>query len=131
NGHRHERAFVENVRRNGILNEADLMLDSYGGRFSPRALPVVVESLPAVLRAVLRGKIGRAAIGHPHRGRFPDLRGIFDRVARRPRRLELKLYVSGYDDDPTPGVGEAAGRAADASATAPGPNARRSGRSGR
>jgi succinate dehydrogenase / fumarate reductase iron-sulfur subunit len=125
NGHRHERGFVENIRRNGILNEADLMADSYGGRLSRRFLPALAESLPVVAKAVLRGKVGREAIGHPHRRRFRDLRRLFDAVTGRPERLELNLYVSGYEDDPTPAGGETAGRAADAAAVATGPNPRR------
>jgi succinate dehydrogenase / fumarate reductase, iron-sulfur subunit len=126
NGHRHERAFVENVKRNGRINEGDLLADSYGGRFHPRFLPTLVESLPAVVTALVRGKIGREAIGHPHRKRVGDLHRLFDTVAARPERLELNLYVSGYEDEPgsTPGS-PSAGTAADASASAPGPNPRR------
>jgi succinate dehydrogenase / fumarate reductase iron-sulfur subunit len=125
NGHRHERAFVDNVRRNGLLNEADLMIDSYGGRLSPRVVPVLVESLPVVARALLRRKIGREAIGHPHRGRAREVRGIFDAVAARPERRELNLYVTGYDDDPGAVTGAGSGGGADAAPSAPGPNARR------
>jgi succinate dehydrogenase / fumarate reductase iron-sulfur subunit len=103
NGARHERAFVHNVRRNGIINEADLVADSYGGRFHPRFAPTLLESLPVIATALLRGKIGRDAIGHPHRSRFRDLPRIFDTIESRPERVELNLYVSGYeeeDDDP-------------------------------
>ena len=39
NGHRHEIAFVKNIERNGLLHEADLLPDSYGGKFHPRAVP--------------------------------------------------------------------------------------------
>ncbi len=39
NGHRHEMAFVNNIERNGLLHEADLLPDSYGGKFHPRAVP--------------------------------------------------------------------------------------------
>jgi succinate dehydrogenase / fumarate reductase iron-sulfur subunit len=98
NGRRHERGFVSNVRRNGILNEADLVADSYGGRLHPRFVPELVASLPAITKALLRGKIGREALGHPHRSRFADLPELFDEVTSRPPR-ELNLYVSGRDDD--------------------------------
>src|ERR1700749_3217837 len=37
NGYRHEHAFVHNIRKNGLLHEADLLPDSYGGKFHPRA----------------------------------------------------------------------------------------------
>ena len=43
NGHRHEKAFVKNIERNGLLHEADLLPDSYGGKFHPRAVPELVE----------------------------------------------------------------------------------------
>src|SRR5918999_318757 len=45
NGHRHEKAFVENIERNGLLHEADLLPDSYGGKFHPRAVPELVAPL--------------------------------------------------------------------------------------
>jgi succinate dehydrogenase / fumarate reductase iron-sulfur subunit len=99
NGHRHEAAFVENVRRNGILNEGDLVADSYGGRLHPRFLPTLLESLPAVTKAVLRRKIGPHAIGHPHRAIAREVAPLFDEIERRPERLELNLYVSGTEDD--------------------------------
>jgi succinate dehydrogenase / fumarate reductase iron-sulfur subunit len=124
NGHRHEHGFVENIKRNGILNESDLLADSWGGKLSPRFWRVAVQSLPPVTKALVRGKIGRDAIFHPHRKQFRDLAGLFDRIGGRKDRLELNLYVSGYEDDPSP-VRPAVGTAADASASAPGPNARR------
>ena len=46
NGYRHEHAFVKNIRRNGLLHEADLLPDSYGGKFNPRAVPELIGSLP-------------------------------------------------------------------------------------
>ncbi len=46
NGHRHEMAFVKNIEKNGLLHEADLLPDSYGGKFHPRAVPELVGSLP-------------------------------------------------------------------------------------
>ena len=46
NGYRHEHAFVNNIEKNGILHEADLLPDSYGGKFHPRAVPELARSLP-------------------------------------------------------------------------------------
>ena len=43
NGHRHEKAFVKNIEKNGLLHEADLLPDSYGGKFHPRAVPELLE----------------------------------------------------------------------------------------
>ena len=57
NGHRHEMAFVKNIEQNGLLHEADLLPDSYGGKFHPRAVPELVSSLPIILRALQRGKV--------------------------------------------------------------------------
>ena len=45
NGARHEHAFVKNIHKNGILHEADLLPDSYGGKFHPRAVPELLDSL--------------------------------------------------------------------------------------
>lgn len=128
NGHRHEAGFVANIRRNGILNEADLMADSYGGRLHPRFLPTLLQSLPVTVKGVLRRKITRSAIGHPHRKQFKDLARIFDTITGRPKRIELNLYVSGYEDEPTAPSG---GSAQDAAATASGPNPRRRGKDAR
>ena len=57
NGHRHEKAFVKNIERNGLLHEADLLPDSYGGKFHPRAVPELLDSLPVILGALRRGKV--------------------------------------------------------------------------
>jgi succinate dehydrogenase iron-sulfur subunit len=100
NGYRHEHAFVENIRRNGLLQETDLVIGSYGGR--RRALAATRDSMGVFLRALLvRRKFGvRAAVGHPHRAAFRGLDRIFDRIAARPRRVELNLYVSGSEEEP-------------------------------
>ncbi len=50
-------AFVKNIEQNGLLHEADLLPDSYGGKFHPRAVPELVSSLPIILRALQRGKV--------------------------------------------------------------------------
>src|ERR1700753_2510476 len=51
NGYRHENAFVKNIRKNGLLQEADLLADSYGGKFHPRAVPELLSGLPTALTA--------------------------------------------------------------------------------
>jgi succinate dehydrogenase / fumarate reductase iron-sulfur subunit len=102
NGYRHEHAFVNNIRRNGLLHEADLLPDSYGGKFNPRAVPELIASLPVALRGVLRGKITPAkALLHPHKA-SKELRGIFEKIESKPERYELNLYVSGTDEDDEP-----------------------------
>jgi succinate dehydrogenase / fumarate reductase, iron-sulfur subunit len=112
NGHRHEKAFVENIRKNGLLQEADLLPDSYGGKLHPRAVPELVDSLPVILTALMRRKVTPAkALRHPHRKDFKGLRGYFDRVEGRDERLELNLYITGFDDEDEP-AGEEQSQAA-------------------
>jgi succinate dehydrogenase / fumarate reductase iron-sulfur subunit len=102
NGYRHEQAFVKNIRRNGLLHEADLLPDSYGGKFHPRAVPELLSSLPVVIRGLLRRKITPIkALTHPHKA-SKDVRAIFDHVENEPTRYELNLYVSGDDKDNEP-----------------------------
>jgi succinate dehydrogenase / fumarate reductase iron-sulfur subunit len=104
NGHRHEKAFVKNIERNGLLHEADLLPDSYGGKFHPRAVPELLSSLPVILRALQRGKVtpGKALL-HPHKAP-KEVKRIFDVVEGREQRVELNLYISGYEDDESEGA---------------------------
>src|ERR687887_299372 len=99
NGHRHEKAFVENIEKNGLLHEADLLPDSYGGKFHPRAVPELISSLPVILQALRRGKVtpGKALL-HPHKAP-KEVKRIFERVHDKDDRYELNLYVVGYEDE--------------------------------
>jgi succinate dehydrogenase / fumarate reductase, iron-sulfur subunit len=100
NGYRHEHAFVKNIRRNGLLHEADLLPDSYGGKFNPRAVPELLESLPTIATAVARRKITPAkALLHQHKAP-KQVKSLFDKIDGKPERYELNLYVVGYEDDP-------------------------------
>src|SRR5436189_2845777 len=98
NGHRHEMAFIKNIRKNGLLHEADLLPDSYGGKFHPRAVPELVGSLPAITKALMRRKVTPAkALLHQHKA--PDgVKQIFETVEGRPERVELNLYLTGRDE---------------------------------
>jgi succinate dehydrogenase iron-sulfur subunit len=99
NGYRHEHAFVKNIRRNGLLHEADLLPDSYGGKFHPRAVPELIESLPVITRALLRRKVTPAkALLHQHKAP-KDVKRIYDVIESRAERIELNLYVTGYDEE--------------------------------
>jgi len=99
NGHRHEMAFIKNIRKNGLLHEADLLPDSYGGKFHPRAVPELLSSLPVVLRALKTGKVTvKKALLHEHKA-SPEIKRIFDTVENREVRLEYNLYISGNEDD--------------------------------
>ncbi len=99
NGYRHEHAFVKNIWRNGLLHEADLLPDSYGGKLHPRAVPELLSSLGIVMTALRRGKVtlGRA-LRHPHKA-SAEVKKIFDTIERRDERVEFNLYISGVDDD--------------------------------
>jgi succinate dehydrogenase / fumarate reductase iron-sulfur subunit len=106
NGHRHEIAFVKNIERNGLLHEADLVPDSYGGKFHPRAVPELIDSLPVILRALQRGKVTvPKALGHAHKAP-PEVKRIFKQVHDKTERYELNLYVTGYEDDEEEAVAE-------------------------
>jgi succinate dehydrogenase / fumarate reductase iron-sulfur subunit len=100
NGHRHEMAFVKNIEKNGLLHEADLLPDSYGGKFHPRAVPELVSSLPVAVKGLARRKITPAkALLHPHRKEFKNLKQIFKKIETRDEPLEFNLYISGTDED--------------------------------
>jgi len=101
NGHRHEAAFVNNIERNGLLHEADLLPDSYGGKFHPRAVPELVSLLPVILKALQRGKVTpRKALLHEHKA-DKAVKRIFERVHDEEERFELNLYVVGYEEEET------------------------------
>jgi succinate dehydrogenase / fumarate reductase iron-sulfur subunit len=99
NGFRHERAFVHNIEKNGLLHEGDLLPDSYGGKFHPRAAPELIRSLPAIVKALQRRKVTpQKALLHPHRKQYKDLKDYFKLIEGREERNELNLYISGYED---------------------------------
>jgi succinate dehydrogenase / fumarate reductase, iron-sulfur subunit len=107
NGHRHERAFVKNIEKNGLLHEADLLPDSYGGKFHPRAVPELIDSLPTIVKGLQRRKVTpRKALTHPHKAP-KEVRRIFEHVHDKDGRYELNLYVVGYEDEDETGTGEA------------------------
>ncbi|MBV8953959.1 MAG: succinate dehydrogenase/fumarate reductase iron-sulfur subunit [Solirubrobacterales bacterium] len=101
NGHRHEQAFVKNIRKNGLLHEADLLPDSYGGKFHPNAVPELFSSLPTAAAALARRKMTpKTVLMHPHKAP-KEVKRLFDQVEGREERVELNLYVTGYEDDPS------------------------------
>jgi succinate dehydrogenase / fumarate reductase iron-sulfur subunit len=105
NGHRHEKAFVKNIEKNGLLHEADLLPDSYGGKFHPRAVPELLSSLPAILKALQRGKVTpKKALLHEHKAP-KEVKRIFEHVHDKDERFELNLYVVGYEDEESEDAG--------------------------
>jgi succinate dehydrogenase / fumarate reductase, iron-sulfur subunit len=133
NGNRHEEAFSTLVEDYGLLNEAELLPRSWGGnswfgKFHPEAGKVLLKSLPAIIPAVLRGKVSPKIALFGHKLAPDDMQAvkkIFTKVEGRDQRIELNLYVSGYEDDyddEPAAVGAAPnGAPADKSPTFPGP----------
>jgi succinate dehydrogenase / fumarate reductase, iron-sulfur subunit len=107
NGERHEAAFSSLVRDNGLLWEAELLPRSYGGdsffgKFAPSAALELLDSLPVITKALLRRKVTPMGALRPHKLAKDDLRHvkrIYERVEGHDERLELNLYISGYDED--------------------------------
>src|SRR3984885_7524180 len=100
NGYRHEHAFVKNIRKNGILHESDLLADSYGGKFSPGAVPELIGGPPTAGKGLGGGKrTPQKILLHQHKAP-PEVKRIFDRIESKPERSELNLYVSGIEDEP-------------------------------
>jgi succinate dehydrogenase / fumarate reductase, iron-sulfur subunit len=112
NGYNHEHAFVKNIRKNGILHEPDLLADSYGGKFNPAAGKELISGLPTALKGLARGKMTpRTALGHPHKAP-PEVKKLFDTIDGKPKRYELNLYVSGYENEAETEAAEAASASA-------------------
>ncbi len=110
NGHRHEDTIVTLVRDYGLLHEAEMLPRSYGGnswfgKFHPAAGQVLLKSLPAIVPAVLRRKVNLKIAIFGHKIPKPDLeqvKKLYAKIEGREERIELNLYVSGYEDDPEP-----------------------------
>jgi succinate dehydrogenase / fumarate reductase iron-sulfur subunit len=113
NGHRHEIAFTSLIRDNGLLWEAELLPRSYAGdsffaKFAPAAGAELVSSLPAITKALIRGKVTPMGALKPHRLPKQDLaqiKSIYEEVEGRDERYELNLYITGYDEDTDPAEG--------------------------
>jgi succinate dehydrogenase / fumarate reductase iron-sulfur subunit len=107
NGERHEQAFVSLVHTYGLLNEAELLPRSFGGdsplaKFKPGVQLELASSLPSIAKALLRRKVTPAAVLKPHKLPKADLKQIdriYKQVEGHSERLELNLYISGYDED--------------------------------
>ena len=97
------------MRDNGLLWEAELLPRSYGGnswfgKFAPRAALELVDSLPVITKALVRRKVTPAGALKPHKLPKQDLRAVrrvYERVEGHEERVELNLYISGYDEDDT------------------------------
>ena len=74
-----------------------------------RAMAFQIRSLPAILKALQRGKVTpQKALLHPHKA--PDeVKRIYKHVHEKSRRYELNLYVVGKEEDDAPPEGVAVG----------------------
>jgi len=107
NGKRHEQAFTTLVKDNGLLWEAELLPRSYGGnswwgKFAPSAGKELLSSLPAIVKALVRGKVSPIGALRPHRLAKRDLSGIrsiYEKIERRDERFELNVYVAGDEEE--------------------------------
>jgi succinate dehydrogenase / fumarate reductase iron-sulfur subunit len=107
NGERHEEAFATLVRQYGLLNEVEIIPRSHAGnsslaKFKPAAAKELASSLPSIAKALLRRKVTPAAALKPHKLAKRDLKQIdriYEEVESHPERIELNLYITGYDED--------------------------------
>ncbi len=110
NGERHEAAFTGLIKDNGLLWEAELLPRSYGGpswfgKFHPAAGKELISSLPAILKALIRGKVTPMGALKPHKIPKADLQSvqsIYKEIEGRPERYELNLYITGNDESEPP-----------------------------
>jgi succinate dehydrogenase / fumarate reductase iron-sulfur subunit len=106
NGERHEAAFATLVKDNGLLWEAELLPRSYGGnswfgKFAPPAGKELLSSMPAILKALWRGKVTPMGALKPHKIPPQDLQSvqaIYEKIESREERYELNLYIAGEDE---------------------------------
>ena len=91
NGDRHEQAFATLVKGYGLLHEAELLPRSYGGdswfgKFHPAGGQELLDSLPVIMRAVVRRKVTPkgALLGHKlAKDDLKDVQRIFEKVEGR------------------------------------------------
>ncbi len=127
NGVRHEHAFSTLVKDNGLLWEAELLPRSYGGdswfgKFAPAAGKELISSLPAILKALLRGKVTPMGALKPHKIPSQDLKSvqaIYEKIEGRESRYELNLYIAGEDEAPEAAEAPAAPSGESAGASSP------------
>jgi succinate dehydrogenase / fumarate reductase iron-sulfur subunit len=106
NGNRHERTVVSLIRDYGLLHEAEMLPRSYGGdswfgKFAPAAGLELLDSLPVITRAVLRGKVSpkKALLGHKiPKSDLKQVKRIYADVEGKEEPFELNLYF-GTDED--------------------------------
>jgi succinate dehydrogenase / fumarate reductase iron-sulfur subunit len=109
NGHRHEAAFTEIIRKKGTNDESLLLQESYApgikGKLKPPrgALKGLVESIPTAIRGIKTGKmrsLPKLIPGiHPKLpdGAQDEVKAIYQHAEQH--REELNLYIKGEEPD--------------------------------
>ena len=108
-GHNHMEAFTKIIEKNGTLDEAQLLQDSYApgvkGKLMPKhgAIKGLVESLPTAVRGIKTGKMRSLPKLIP--GVHPKLPGDAQEHVKRiyahaeDHQVELNLYIRGEEAD--------------------------------
>ncbi len=109
NGHNHEIAFVKNIERNGTLDEALLLQESFApgvkGKLMPTygAIKGMLGSIPTAIRGIRSGKmrsIPKLLPGVHHKlpdGAQDDVKAIYRHT--KEHSIELNLYIRGEEGD--------------------------------
>jgi succinate dehydrogenase / fumarate reductase iron-sulfur subunit len=86
-------------------------------------VPELLSGLPAAAVGLARGKMtpGKILL-HPHKA-SKEVKRIFENVDGRDERIELNLYIVGYDEDAEPAAAGVAPGSGPASETKPEPEA--------
>ena len=107
NGHRHEAAFTNIIRKKGILDERKLLQDSFGP-FRPQGVAELIRALPTGLRGFARGKIAlKTALMHEKLPGVQNVERIYEHAENHG--IELNLYIVGEgseSDEKEPAMGE-------------------------
>jgi succinate dehydrogenase / fumarate reductase iron-sulfur subunit len=97
NGRRHEEAFVNIVRKKGILDERKLLQDSLGV-LRPKGQLELIRALPTGLRGFARGKVSpKVALFHEKIDGLENVRRIYDHAEQH--RVEVNLYIIGEEGE--------------------------------
>ena len=99
NGHRHEKAFTNIIKKKGILDERKLLQDSFGV-LRPQGQLQLIRSLPTGLRGFARGKITpRKALFHHGIEGMENVRRIYDHAEDHHEEVNLYILGEASEDD--------------------------------
>ena len=108
NGHSHEIAFVNNIRKKGTLDESELLQESYAPGIKGKLMPSkgglvgLVQSLPTAVRGIKTGKMRSLPklIPGVHKKLPGDAQDHVKRIYERAEEsnLQLNLYITGEEE---------------------------------